>query len=411
MSTQYETRKAGLERLLRGQAPETGEILDEITAGLDTLTDFLNEQYLKSYIPMGGSKIKCVTGRPGCGKTHFAQVMLKEAEAEGFLTVSFSAKKVWLHDFREIYLEIFRQCGIERVLSGCANQMIRELGYDPDALQPGQSLMDYLSERGEGDPLSKGEIRTALRKYFTRNPRLDNTFAGCCQLLTGSLLGHPLLENTNRELILRYLHGDKSVKLAQMRALGLSPSGITKYNARHLLRSLCEVVRLAGYQGLLIVIDDMETLLNRVSGDAIRYTKLRREDTYESIRQLIDDIDSMRSVMFLLCFRRELMDDESYGMKSYQALWMRIQNEVVSARFNRFADIIDLDRYADELYDVDVLCEMSQKLAWALVDAEKELTPLNREQIIAIMGRAEFGGLGLPYLMNRALVEGGENHV
>ena len=28
-----------------------------------------------------------------------------------------------------------------------------------------------------------------------------------------------------------------------------------------------------------------------------------------------------------------------------------------------------------------------------------------------LMDRAEFGGLGLPYLVNRALVEGGENHV
>ena len=411
MPIQKESRAASLSRLMRGQAPGQGELLDEITVGLDSLADFVDEQYLQTYIPAGGSKIKCVTGRPGCGKTHFAQVMLKKAEAEGFLTVSFSAKTVGLYDFREIYLEILRQCGIERVLSGCAGQIIRELGYDPNAFKPGQSLMDYLAERGEGDPLSKGELRAALRTYFTRNPRLDNTFAGCCQLLTGGLLGHPLLENASRELILGYLYGDRSVKLAQMRALGLSPAGITKYNARHLLRSLCEAVRLAGFKGLLIVIDDMETLLNRTSDEAIRYTKLRREDTYESIRQLIDDIDSMRNVMFLLCFRRELMDDDSYGMKSYQALWMRLQNEVVSTRFNRFADIIDLDRYADAMYDPDTLCEMSHKLAWALVEAEKELTPLNREQAEEIKARAEFGGLGLPYLMNRALVEGEKSHV
>ena len=411
MTEKIKSRADGLESLLRGQAPWNEELLDEITVGLDSLIGFLKKQYLQSYIPEGGSKIKCVTGRPGCGKTHFARMMLKEAQAEGFLTVSFSAKQVWLHDFREIYLEILRQCGIERVLSGCARQIIRELGYDPNTIGPGKSLMDYLAERGESDPLSKGAVRDALRRYFTRNPRLDNTFAGCCSLLTGGILGHPVLENASREMILGYLNGDKSVKLAQMRALGLSPAGITKYNARHLLRSLCEAVRLAGYKGLLIVIDDMETLLNRASGDAIRYTKLRREDTYESIRQLIDDIDSMRNVMFLLCFRRELMDDESCGMKSYQALWMRIQNEVVSTRFNRFADIIDLDRYADELYDEQTLCEMSRRLAWALVEAEKELTPLSLEQAGELRSRAEYGGLGLPYCVNRAVLEGGGEHV
>ena len=411
MAAQSESRKTGLDRLLKGQAPGNGELLGEITVGLDSLTDFIKTQYLQTYIPQGGSKIKCVTGRPGCGKTHFAQALLKEAEAQGFLTVSFSAKEVWLHDFRGIYLEILRQCGIERVLEKCAGQIIRELGYDPEAIGPGKNLMDYLSERRESDPLSKGAIRDALRRYFTRNPRLDNTFGGCCSLLTGGILGHPLLENASRDMILGYLNGDKAVKLAQLRALGLSPSGITKYNARHLLRSLCELVRLAGYQGLLIVIHDMETLLNRAPGEAMRYTKLRREDTYESIRQLIDDIDSMRNVMFLLCFRRDLMDDDSYGMKSYQALWMRIQNEVVANRFNRFADIIDLDRYADEMYSAEALCEMSRKLAWTLKEADRELTPLSPDQAGEIMRRAEFGSLGLPYLVNRALVEGGGSHV
>lgn len=411
MASQTVGRDEALRRLLEGQAPGRRDALGEITVGLNSLTDFLRAQYLRAYIPEGGSKIKFVTGRPGSGKTHFAQAMLAEAEDAGFLTVSFSAKQVWLHDFRGVYLEILRQCDIERVLQGCAKQIIRGLGYDPDAIAPGQRLMDYLAERGEGDALSKGEIRSALRSCFTRNPRLDNTFAGCCSLLTGDLLGHPLLESASRELILAFLNGDKSVKLAQMRALGLSPTGVTKYNARHLLRSLCEVVRLAGYKGLLIAMDDMEALLNRAAGDPIRYTKLRREDTYESIRQLIDDIDSMRGVMFLMCFRRELMDDDSYGMKSYQALWMRVQNEIVSARFNRFADILDLDRYADEMYDQDALIEMSRKLCWALSEAELELTPLTRDQADTLMERSEFGGLGLPYLVNRAILEGGGEHV
>jgi hypothetical protein len=143
---------------------------------------------------------------------------------------------------------------------------------------------------------------------------------------------------------------------------------------------------------------------------SIRYTKLRREDTYESIRQLIDDIDSMRGVMFLLCFRRELMSDDNYGMKSYQALWMRVQNEIVSARFNRFADILDLDRYADERYDCETLCQMSERLSDVLSETGQALTPLTLEQAKELKDRAAFGALGLPYLVNRTLLEGGANH-
>lgn len=396
-----------LAHLLCGEAPGPGAILDGITTGLDSLTAFLSDQYLREYIPLGGSKIKFATGRLGCGKTHFAQFMLEQARALGYLTASFSAKAVWLHDFREIYLKILDQCDIEQMLRDCADQIIRDLGYDPAQIGEGQKLMDYLSEHNEGDAISKGEIRNALRRYFTRNPMLDSCFAACCSLLTGDLLGHPTLEPASRELILAFMYGDKSVRLAQLRALGLSPNSVTRYNARHLLRSVAEVVHLGGHPGLLIVIDDMEALLNRAQSDVIRYTKLRREDTYESIRQLIDDIDSMRYVLFLMCFDRSLLDDESRGMKSYQALWMRIQSEVVSTRFNRFADIIDLDRYADEYYTAPVLMEMSKKLADALAKAGHAATPLTEADAQDIIERGQYGGLGLPYLMNRHLVEGG----
>ena len=80
------------------------------------------------------------------------------------------------------------------------------------------------------------------------------------------------------------------------------------------------------------------------------YTKLKREDTYESIRQLIDDIDSLKHIMFVFAFDRELLDNDSAGIKSYQALWMRIQNEIISRRFNRFTDIVDMDRLAEQEY-------------------------------------------------------------
>ena len=395
------------ECLRLGKVPADAGTLAEISVGLDSLEDFIALHYLENYIPFGGSKIKFITGRPGSGKTHLARRLRNRAEDMGYLCVSFSARDVWLHDFREVYLEIFRQCGFERLLSDCARQIIRELGYDPAAVGDGRNFMDYLTEQGEGDALSKGEIRAALRRCFTRNPLLDNCFAACCSLLTGAVLGHPVLEPSNREPLLAYLRGDKGVKLSQLRALGLSPSGITRYNARHLLRSLSELVRLSGRPGLLVTIDDMETLLDRAADSPRRYTKLRREDSYESIRQLIDDIDSMRHILFLLCFDRELMDNDSYGLKSYQALWLRIQNEVVSTRFNRFADIIDMDRYADEAYDEAALLNMSRRLSDALRRLGVDAAPLDAEAVRDVAERSRFGSLGLPYLINRAMLEGG----
>ena len=386
------------------------DFFTETTTGLSPLTDFVTAHYLRDYIPRGGSKMKFVTGRSGSGKTHFLQAMLQDARANGFLTVSFSARDVWLHDFKEIYLEILRQCDIESIMEGCARQIITEMGYDPSQIEEGKNFMDHLSERGEADPISRGEIRGLLRKYFTKNPMLDNNFASCCSLLTGGILGHPVLEASSKEMILAFLHGDKTIKLAQLRALGLSPSRITKFNARHLLRSLAQVVHLGGWSGVMIFIDDLEMLMNRAAGSAMRYTKLRRNDAYESIRQLIDDIDNMQYIMFLFGADRSLMDDENVGMKTYQALWLRVQNEIVSTRFNKFSDILDMDRYAQEFYTEEVLAEMSGKMARALADRGVQAKALEAEEIPELTERARFGGIGLPYLVRHAVTSGLEEN-
>jgi len=112
--------------------------------------------------------------------------------------------------------------------------------------------------------------------------------------------------------------------LSLLRSLGLSPSRITRYNARHMLRSLVEVLCQGGYTGLVVLVDDVETLLGRSSESQLRYTKMRREDTYESIRQLIDEIDSLRNIFFVFGFDRGLFDDERAGIKSGCGFRMRL---------------------------------------------------------------------------------------
>ena len=98
------------------------------------------------------------------------------------------------------------------------------------------------------------------------------------------------------------------------------------------------------------------------------------------------------------------MDNENAGFKTYQALWMRIQNEVVSSRFNCFADILDLDRYAEESYPEDVLIEMSEKFAKILSKYGWPAAALDREKVRELQERAKFGGIGIPYLISRAVL-------
>ncbi len=133
----------------------------------------------------------------------------------------------------------------------------------------------------------------------------------------------------------------------------------------------------------------------------MHYTKVKREDTYESIRQLIDDIDSMKNIMFVYAFDRELLDNENAGIKSYQALWMRIQNEIVGERFNRFADMVDMDRLAAQEYTPDVIVAMSECMAEAQEDAA--YAPLDRETAGQLIERARMGAVGIPLLIRKTM--------
>ncbi|KLU62490.1 hypothetical protein CEB3_c11180 [Peptococcaceae bacterium CEB3] len=390
-----ESTQSALSRLKKGQAPGNRQILEEISVGSDFMLDFWREKYLASYLVAGGSKIKFLTGRTGSGKTHFLEMLALTAENLGYIPVNLSALEIGIHDFKEIYTAILRQVNLPERLRLCSHEVIRQLGYEPAKVPADLSLADYLSGQGLLDPLTKREIRQQLEKVFLTNPLMDNNFALACAHLTGGILGHPLLEEASRKLLLLWLEGSREAKLPSIRRLGLSPSRITKYNARHMLRSLVEVCCLAGYKGLIISIDNMEVLLGG-EPESMRYTRGKREDAYESIRELIDEIDTLKHTMFVFSFDRALMDDDSKGLKSYQALWMRIQNEIESTRFNRFADIVDLDRLIDEVYTPERIVEMSTRLAQVINRLDEEASPIDMSTAEELYARSKFGKVSLP---------------
>ena len=383
--------QAAVSRLKRGVSPGHAGILNDITVGIDFLTGFWEENYLSSYIPGGGSRIQFLTGRQGSGKTHMLDYFL--GRAKNYKTVSFSARNVWIHDFKEIFFEVLRQCDLEECLRRCGETIVRELGYSPDEYTG--CFTDYLASQGALDPVTKRELRLQLNRMFLHNPLMDNNFACASALLAGGQLGHPLLEEPAREALLGWLSGRKDVKLSVLRGLGLSPVRIAKHNARHMLRSLTEVIKMAGYDGLIVAIDDLDMLISADSLAEIRYTRLKREDVYESIRELIDEIDTLRHVFFLFAFNRKLIDDDACGIKSYQALWMRIQNEIQSDRLNRFSNMIDLDRLP--VYDVGSVMALSARVARILNGAQQHpVLPLGEEAASNLLSAAAFSELSLP---------------
>ncbi|MDR1604745.1 MAG: ATP-binding protein [Gracilibacteraceae bacterium] len=381
--------------LAAGLPPEDDALLTELSVGVDFITDFWLEQYLDNYIALGGSKMKFLTGDAGSGKTHCLRLFLAGAARRGYKTVLLSTRTTWLHDFRELYAAVLAAVDLPGSLARYADAIVREMGYAPEDFAPEETLADFLSRTGRFSPLTRREIREQIADLFLNNPRIDNNFALACSALTGGLLGYPALEPQNRSLLLDWLGGEK-VRMAALRKLGLTAGRITKHNARHMLRSLAEVLHSAGHAGLIVGVDDMDIFVRPAEPNILHYTKLRREDAYESIRELIDEIDTLSHLMLVFSFERRLLDDERIGLKSYQALWMRIQNEIDSDCFNRFADIIDLDRLARLVYTPETLVEISRRLAAHLTAAGLPASPVDETAAAALKNGPAVNCAGLP---------------
>ena len=65
---------------------------------------------------------------------------------------------------------------------------------------------------------------------------------------------------------------------------------------------------------------------------------------------IIDDTEMLKGLMFMVAGRRNIVEDEKRGFKSYEALWMRLQTGLVpSGMFNSLCDIVDVDKHLESL--------------------------------------------------------------
>jgi hypothetical protein len=333
-----------LQALRAGQPPESAEILAGMTLGREIWLDRFQEHYLFNYIFHGGSKVKVLVGGEGAGKTHLLRCLESDARALGYLTVSFSAREMArrLNDLPNFYRTIVERLDQEQLLSGLSRRVARLLGYGPERYQGTDRLLPLMMDDGLPRYDAEREIRNAAGRAF-RDADFGASFSSFAFAVTRSRM----IDGSDEGLQLawKWLRGEKLERRERLQT-GFFET-LQKANARYWLNSLIGLLNLAGMAGLLVLIDDLEVLTER-SGDNNRflYTPGAIKDTCELFRQMIDDVELLNGFLLVLAGRREVVNDEKRGFKSYEALWMRLQTGLVPGeRFNPFADIVDVDAY------------------------------------------------------------------
>lgn len=336
-----------LDALRKGQPPRDPLFLKEMTLGENIWLDWFSEHYLENFILKEGSKVKVFTGGEGSGKTHLLRWIESRAQDKGYITVflDLSGYETKLSDIISIYKSIATQIDQDKIIPRLCQRVGYELGYPEDRYNGSVPILPLMVEDGLSTPNARLEIRKAAQRLIDQND-LSLSFATFAyNLISDRMIEH----NDNRtQIYWNWFCGEKL--LPAERKMTRLYDRLTRPTARVWLYSLIRLVNLCGMKGLVLLVDGLETITERLPGtNRYYYTPNQAKDTCELIRQMIDDVELQRNLMIVLSGRPQMIDDERRGFKSYEALWMRLQSGLVhSDKFNKYADIVDIDRHLQE---------------------------------------------------------------
>lgn len=338
--------------LCQGQPPKYYTLLDEMTLGRDAYLDFVEGHYLKNYILNGGSKVKLVVGPEGWGKTHLLRFIQNNAKKMDYQTVSIS-----LQDQKKALniVDLYKQCASsvdqDLLSAGLCRQAGKELGYSEDKYNGIKPILPILmEEEGLTRVEAKREIRKTVKK-ITRESDLSPSF----NVFVYDLLADRLSNNSSKgdEVYWKWFKGGK-LEYYEKKSSHLFDK-LNRINARVWLYSLIRLVQLSGSSGLVLLIDNLDVITQRDSEtQRYRCTPNATKDIYELFRQLVDAAELLEYFFVVIAGRPEILSDERRGLKSYEALWQRLQTGLIpSEHFNRFADMVYVERLIRDMGDID----------------------------------------------------------
>lgn len=266
-------RRQVIDALRRGAVPDAG--LDLLAVGLDRFEAAVREDL--DAIASGGAVFKAVRGEYGSGKTFFTRWLAERAKRANFATaeVQISETETPLHKLETVYRRL-----TERLTTATAA---------PSALRPVVDAWFYALEEDAlaASPELDGEVLDAavadlLDQRLAEVSRTAPTFAAA---LRGYRAAVAAGDAATASAILAWLGGQPNVAAAARRAAGVR-GDLDHFGALGFLQGLLTVLKDCGHPGLLLVLDEVETL-QRVRSDA-------RDKALNALRQLIDEVYSGR---------------------------------------------------------------------------------------------------------------------
>jgi len=270
-----ERRREIIDALRRGTVPRHS--LDAFAVGLEPFQDALEAEL--DAVRGGSGVFKAVRGEYGSGKTFFSRWLQERAKRGNFATaeVQISETETPLHRLETVYRRVIERLATAAVPEGALRSILDAwfFALEEDVLAEG--------EVDESDAAALLERTAALMER--RLAEINRRAPSFATALRAYRRAAGESEAGLAEGVLAWLSGEPNVGAAAKRYAGLKGE-IDHFGALSFVQGLLVILRDAGFSGLLLVLDEVETL-QRVRSDV-------REKSLNALRQLIDEIDSGR---------------------------------------------------------------------------------------------------------------------
>ncbi|WP_430297727.1 BREX system ATP-binding protein BrxD [Sinomonas sp. B1-1] len=266
-------RREVIDALRRGTVPSNG--LDLLAVGLDRFERAMDEEL--DSVAGGGSVVKAVRGEYGTGKTFFTRFLAERALRRGFASaeVQISETETPLHKLETVYRRITESLRTASVQPSAFRSVLDSWLFtlEEDALAADPSMGDSALDTATSELLER-----RLADVSAKTP----AFA---QALRGYRAASASEDAVSADGLAAWLGGQPHVGAAAKRASGVR-GDLDHFGAMGFLQGLLVILRDAGHPGLVVVLDEVETL-QRMRSDV-------RDKALNAIRQLMDEVDSGR---------------------------------------------------------------------------------------------------------------------
>lgn len=275
MSISHQRRQDIIDALRRGTVPQYG--LDALAVGLQRLEKAFDEELAKA---AGGSGVfKAVRGEYGSGKTFVSRWLRERAHSQCFACaeVQVSETETPLHRLETVYRRLMERLTTPESPSGAFRNVVESWFFTLEE--------DVLSQQ-DIDPNDEAALVSAtdalMEKRLGEVVRSAPAFS-----LTLRAYRKALLEGREdiADGLLAWMGGQPNISASVKRYANIK-GDIDHFGALSFLQGVLTILKDSGHPGLLLVLDEVETL-QRMRSDV-------RDKSLNALRQLMDEIDNGR---------------------------------------------------------------------------------------------------------------------